>query len=146
MATIEERPDSKRHVINRACKDLEECGRFSRAQIEHIAAGLSEVYDRGVDAVAPTTATARPEHRLKTWPEYFAAVASGEKTFEFRKDDRAFVVGDLIVLEEYQSGKGYTGHQLRRGITYIMRGGTFGLPVGLVVLGISDTDPTRYKR
>jgi hypothetical protein len=40
-------------------------------------------------------------HELKTWPDSYAAVLTGEKTFEFRKDDRGFAVEDLLVLREY---------------------------------------------
>lgn len=36
---------------------------------------------------------------LKCWPEYFRDVKSGKKTFEFRRDDRAFEVGDLEPCE-----------------------------------------------
>ena len=32
-------------------------------------------------------------HDLKTWPEYFAEIANGNKTFELRKNDRDFESG-----------------------------------------------------
>lgn len=38
------------------------------------------------------------EHILKTVEPYFSAVASGEKTFEVRRNDRAFQKGDILVL------------------------------------------------
>lgn len=38
------------------------------------------------------------EHVLKTLPDYFDAVARGEKTFEVRRDDRGFQKGDILVL------------------------------------------------
>jgi len=40
-------------------------------------------------------------HQLKTWPEYFERVASGDKPFEYRQADRPFAVGDLLHLREY---------------------------------------------
>jgi len=40
-------------------------------------------------------------HDLKTWPLYFAAVSSGKKTFEIRKNDRDFKVGDILILKEF---------------------------------------------
>jgi hypothetical protein len=41
-------------------------------------------------------------HTLKTWPVPFAAVLSGAKTHEIRKADRAFAVGDRLLLREWQ--------------------------------------------
>jgi len=40
-------------------------------------------------------------HELKTWPEYFAEVIAGTKTFEIRKNDRGFKVGDMLALYEW---------------------------------------------
>jgi len=40
-------------------------------------------------------------HRLKTVDPYFTDVAVGRKTFEVRKNDRGFRVGDVLVLEEW---------------------------------------------
>lgn len=69
-------------------------------------------------------------HELKTWPEYFQEVKSGKKTFEIRKNDRDFKVGDILVLKEWKC-KGhnqvmpnelvgeYTGDELRMRVTYI---------------------------
>lgn len=38
------------------------------------------------------------KHRLKLNDRYFDAVANGTKTFEIRKDDRGYRVGDTLVL------------------------------------------------
>ena len=40
-------------------------------------------------------------HDLKTWPDYFWAVARGDKPFEVRKNDRGYEPGDLLVLRLY---------------------------------------------
>lgn len=86
-------------------------------------------------------------HHLKTWPEYFRQLKSGEKTFEVRKDDRFFQVGEELLLEEFVP-EGYfpedekqepylTGNICHRKITYVLRGGQFGIEKGYVVLGLS---------
>lgn len=78
----------------------------------------------------------RVEHELKIWPEYFQAVASGQKNFEIRKNDRDFKVGDILILKEYDSvKKEYTGDYVGREITYIMNEQPF-VPEGYVVMSI----------
>lgn len=46
-------------------------------------------------------------HALKILPRFFDAVISGEKTFEVRKNDRPFQVGDLLALNEYDAKNNY---------------------------------------
>lgn len=57
-------------------------------------------------------------HKLKILPEYFEAVIKGLKTFEIRKNDRDYKVGDKIVLREY-NGRKYTGREVLAHIRYI---------------------------
>lgn len=57
-------------------------------------------------------------HNLKILPEYFEAVVRGEKTFEIRKNNRDFKVGDLIFLLEW-NGEEFTDRYAMRLITYI---------------------------
>ena len=59
-------------------------------------------------------------HELKILPEYFEAVLSRNKSFEIRRDDRDFKVGDTLLLKEYDSiFKVFTGRTAKRKITYI---------------------------
>lgn len=59
-------------------------------------------------------------HDLKILPEYFVEVVRGNKTFEVRKDDRPFNVGDELILYEVNCGK-YTGRNIKVIITHILR-------------------------
>lgn len=62
-------------------------------------------------------------HDLKSWPEFFAPILSGEKSFELRKNDRKFAVGDRIRLQEYEPDtKTYTGRECWRDVVYILDG------------------------
>lgn len=74
-------------------------------------------------------------HELKIRPEYFKAVVLGDKTFEIRKNDRNFKVGDVIVLHEWNEKGGYTGKHTLVNITYVMTDSEF-VKNGFAVLGI----------
>lgn len=83
------------------------------------------------------------EHELKILPQYFAAVKSGEKTFELRKNDRGYEVGDTLllkkfVLREEPKKSYYTGDKIIKEISYILEGGQYGLEEGCCVLGLKD--------
>ena len=58
-------------------------------------------------------------HELKILPQYFKDVISGEKTFEIRKNDRAFRKGDMLALNEHD-GNAYSGKSCLVYIDYIM--------------------------
>jgi hypothetical protein len=99
-------------------------------------------------------------HFLKTWPQYFEQIRLKRKTFEIRRDDRGpnggpgFMMGDVLVLEEWvpvasnmyldTEGRpllsGSTGRFIVTGpIPYIMRGASFGLEAGHVIMSLVDT-------
>lgn len=76
-------------------------------------------------------------HELKILPQYFQAVWEGNKTFELRKNDRDYRVGDTLVLREYSDGE-YTGSFLKVIITYILKDcPEYGLNSEYCILGIS---------
>ncbi len=62
-------------------------------------------------------------HALKTRPEYYQAIINGDKTFELRKADRDYKVGDRLLLQEWDpvSGK-YTEREGNYVISYILSG------------------------
>ena len=84
-------------------------------------------------------------HKLKILPEYFQALASGAKTFECRKDDRNFAVGDELILREWNPDRHEeTGWTTHRRVSYIMRGGKFGLQDGYVIMGLAPVEDHPY--
>lgn len=79
----------------------------------------------------------RKVHALKCWPEYYRAVITGAKTFELRKADRDYTVGDHIILLEWDPmEQRHPGPRSTCQITYILHGGNFGLAEGWCILGI----------
>lgn len=62
-------------------------------------------------------------HELKTWPDYYNHLVDGTKTFEYRRNDRGFKVGDVLHLREWEpmpEGR-YTGREMRRRVTYVLQ-------------------------
>lgn len=76
------------------------------------------------------------EHDLKILPDYFGEVRSGLKTFEIRKNDRNFRLGDRLFLREYKNGK-FTGQVEEVLITYMT---DYAQKDGYVVMGISKCE------
>lgn len=92
---------------------------------------MNKTTNRGVDM---------SEHNLKTWTRPFQAVLDGNKSFEFRKDDRGFDVGDTLCLREYDPAiEKYTGRETRVIVTYILKGGIHGLPKEYVVMSTKSS-------
>lgn len=95
-------------------------------------------------------------HTLKTHPAYFRAVRDGTKTFEVRKDDRAFQCGDTVILTFADPDSLSApwppvfplGHErpvdnrsdITRKIGFVLRGGQFGLEPGYVAFSLLPVD------
>ena len=79
-----------------------------------------------------------PRHiELKILPEYFSAVTEGVKTFEARKNDRDYKVGDVLILREWSPVNGkYTNRYVAATIIYMLMGGRWGIEPGYCVMGI----------
>lgn len=76
-------------------------------------------------------------HELKTWPEHFEAVATGEKCFEVRKNDRDFKTDDVLWLREYDpKTEAYTSREAAAIVSYILHGPTFGIEASYVVMSL----------
>lgn len=78
-------------------------------------------------------------HELKILPQYFRAVLERRKTFEVRKNDRPFAVGDGICLREFDplSENLYTGRVWYGNITYILNDPLY-CKKGFVIMSIEE--------
>jgi hypothetical protein len=76
-------------------------------------------------------------HELKTWPKQFSATLSGFKKHEVRVNDRNYQEGDELLLREWNPDtQRYTGRHVLATISYMTKGGTFGLPENLCVMSV----------
>ena len=82
-------------------------------------------------------------HNLKTWPEHWDAVRARMKTFEVRRNDRGFQVGDTLHLLRWCPRRNGilpandAAALIIEHVTYVLEGGQFGIEPGFVVLGLA---------
>lgn len=85
-------------------------------------------------------------HALKTIQPYFNEVWEGRKTFEFRKDDRGFAIGDQVMLYEYDPETlSYIGRIIHADICYILRDFE-GISEGYCVLSLTNVMKFSVKK
>lgn len=76
-------------------------------------------------------------HELKTWPAEFQAIAEERKRFDLRKNDRDYRLGDSLLLREFNPDtQAYSGRYILAKVTYILYGGSYGLPEPLCIMSI----------
>ncbi len=73
-------------------------------------------------------------HALKTTRGYFEDSAAGIKSFEVRKNDRPYSLGDYVALNEVSGGE-YTGRCTLHKIVYILHDIEY-CKDGYVILGL----------
>lgn len=74
-------------------------------------------------------------HKLKILPRYFEPILDGKKTFEIRKNDRGYKLGDKIILQEWDKDE-YSGREIHADIKYILNEEFEGLKKGYVAFSI----------
>lgn len=89
-------------------------------------------------------------HDLKISPKYYDAVLNGYKTFEVRKLDRPYNIGDTVILREFDyKDLDYTGRMnIKAEIRYILTSNDFpdGLQEGYGILGLDRIQPIYEDR
>lgn len=77
-------------------------------------------------------------HILKCWPEYFQAISTGSKSFELRKNDRDFKVGDTLILVEFDpKTQKFTGFKTKAEVDFLLKDFP-GLEPGYVVMSLAS--------
>jgi len=79
-------------------------------------------------------------HTLRIFPNFYQDIMDGIKSFEVRKNDRRYRVGDVLILQEYyeqKNGGEFTGRIIEKFILYRLDGDDFeGIEKGYCVLGL----------
>lgn len=86
----------------------------------------------------PGNETDERRHRLKIAKMFFDAVDTGKKSFELRKNDRNYQIGDILELHEMSDGE-ETGRVTEKQVIYILEGFK-GLEEGYCILGLSEVE------
>jgi ParB family chromosome partitioning protein len=85
------------------------------------------------------------EHDLKTWPNPFSAVWTKQRHHEIRINDRDYKVGDVLKLREWcPLERVYSGRVICALVTYISRGGEWGLPSVLCVMSFVEIERWKF--
>jgi hypothetical protein len=79
-------------------------------------------------------------HVLKTAPEQWDATERGDKTAEFRRNDRGYQRGDHLMLVRGTDG---AGPSIEVEVTDVLPGPAFGIPEGFAML--SHRPPIRRR-
>lgn len=81
----------------------------------------------------------RKIHDIKIDSSLFYAVSGDMKTHEFRRNDRDYGVGDLLVLRSWDTAKGAyvkDGDYVLARVNFISKGPDWGIPAGYCVMSI----------
>lgn len=79
------------------------------------------------------------KHDLKCVTEPFQAKWDKKKSWEFRKNDRDFKVGDLLLEKEYDPiTDTYSGREILEEVIWILPGGQFGVPDDCVIMSTKE--------
>ncbi len=88
---------------------------------------------------------AKLTHLLKTIEPHFSDVSEGRKTFELRKDDRSFQVGEYIELRLHPPPEDRPIPRLRARIQHLVRGPVYGLAEGHVILSLGEVEDVTFR-
>ncbi len=79
-------------------------------------------------------------YKLKTGSEKFEAINRGNKTFKLTLNDRDYQDEHILLLQEWNENTGFTRREITVVVTYLLKGGVFGLENGYVIMGFQKID------
>ena len=103
-----------------------------------------QVAQKAVESDTEPHAELKPKtHYLKLATTYYNDIITRKKTFELRKNDRNYRVGDVLEMHEFASGKA-TGNVIRCVVKYMLEDYE-GLQEGYCILGIGGITCAREE-
>lgn len=107
---------------------------------DHAAYLYAELTEKKQPVNVKVGAVISKTHELKLLAEFFLEVMVGVKSFELRKDDREYAVGDTLIMREYiAEDEHFTGRVVKKRIVYILRNcEEYGLMPGYCILGLGE--------
>lgn len=74
-------------------------------------------------------------HELKLLKEPFREKWDGNKSWEYRLNDRDYQLGDILLEKEYDHiNNTFTGREITEQVTYIVPGGQYNVPDDYVIM------------
>jgi len=81
------------------------------------------------------------DHDIKVWHDEFVKIQEGSKRHEFRKNDRDYKTGQILLLRDFHPvGDKYLGGEIVARIEAISYGPEWGIPDGFCVFTIHVFD------
>ena len=84
-------------------------------------------------------------HKIKIEQKFFYDIASGLKSFDVRKNDRNYAVGDTLEMFEIDENMTNTGRGVIVRVNYILPGGKYGIEENYCVMGITNPKTVKYE-
>ncbi len=73
-------------------------------------------------------------HSLKILNKYFKKIVKNEKNWEYRKNDRNYQIGDILVLNEINKNNYITGRTIKVKVVDILSEKDFNSLIGYVIM------------
>lgn len=145
---IDQRPKNCRERLHEAGKAYPRSG--CEACSRHLTGDCPHPHPNSGKSPTPKKETTM-HHVLKTDAVIFCAMRDGKLSFTTRKDDRAFQAGDTVELRHYSGAAPYPApppfvavgdsrEPLKRRITFVLRGGQYGLEADYVGLALEPLE------
>ncbi|MEQ3500615.1 DUF3850 domain-containing protein [Tenacibaculum sp. SSH1-16] len=79
-------------------------------------------------------------HEVKVKQPFYDDLYFKRKSFEVRKNDRDYEVGDILHLKEFSNQDWQNMQGIFRKVVYLLEGGQYGIENGYVVLGLREVE------